>query len=140
MAKSKLVQANKKIEEAVVGGYRKIEQTVVGGYQSIENTVVGIALGLVTWLIWRKMEGKAPIKVSGKTIGTVLLGDRWSAAAGRRDVPEHGVRQDGPGNCGWYHRHRGAADADPADKGTQVNCGAAAGKGGRLLAAILEMH
>lgn len=63
MAKSKLVQTNKKIEEAVVGGYRKIEQTVVG-----------IALGLVTWLIWRKMEGKAPIKVSGKTIGTVLLG------------------------------------------------------------------
>lgn len=41
MAKSKLVQVNKKIEEAVVGGYRKIEQTVVGGYQSIENTVVG---------------------------------------------------------------------------------------------------
>lgn len=36
--------------------------------------VVGITLGLVTWLIWRKMEGKAPIKVSGKTIGTVLLG------------------------------------------------------------------
>lgn len=47
---------------------------MVGGYQSIENTVVGIALGLVTWLIWRKMEGKAPMKVSGKTIGTVLLG------------------------------------------------------------------
>ncbi len=41
MAKSKLVQVNKKIEEAVVGGYRKIEQTVVGGYQSIENAVVG---------------------------------------------------------------------------------------------------
>ena len=41
MAKSKLVQVNKKIEEDVVGGYRKIEQTVVGGYQSIENTVVG---------------------------------------------------------------------------------------------------
>lgn len=41
MAKSKLVQVNKKFEEAVVGGYRKIEQTVVGGYQSIENTVVG---------------------------------------------------------------------------------------------------
>lgn len=41
MAKSKLVQVNKKIEEAVIGGYRKIEQTVVGGYQSIENAVVG---------------------------------------------------------------------------------------------------
>lgn len=36
--------------------------------------VIGIVLALVTWLIWRKMEGKAPIKVSGKTLGTVLLG------------------------------------------------------------------
>ena len=40
MAKSKLVQANKKIEEAVVGGYKKIEQTVVGGYQKIEDGFV----------------------------------------------------------------------------------------------------
>ena len=37
MAKSKLIQANKKIEEAVVGSYRKIEETVVGGYQKIED-------------------------------------------------------------------------------------------------------
>ena len=36
MTRSKLVQANKKIEEAVVSGYRIIEQTVVGGYQGIE--------------------------------------------------------------------------------------------------------
>ena len=36
--------------------------------------VVGLALGLVTLLIWRKMEGKAPIKVSGKLIGSILLG------------------------------------------------------------------
>lgn len=36
--------------------------------------VIGIVLALITWLIWRKMEGKAPIKVSGKTLGTVLLG------------------------------------------------------------------
>jgi len=41
MAKSKLVAANKKIEEAVVGGYRKIEDGVVGGYKKIENGVVG---------------------------------------------------------------------------------------------------
>ena len=41
MAMSKLVQVNKKIEEAVVGGYKKIEQTVVGGYKGIENAVVG---------------------------------------------------------------------------------------------------
>lgn len=41
MAKSKLVAANKKIEDAVVGGYKKIENGVVDGYKKIENGVVG---------------------------------------------------------------------------------------------------
>ena len=36
--------------------------------------VVGLVLGLVTVLIWRRMEGKAPIKVSGKLVGSILLG------------------------------------------------------------------
>ena len=40
MAKSKLVAANKKIEEAVVGGYKKIETGVVGGYKKIEHGAV----------------------------------------------------------------------------------------------------
>ena len=35
---------------------------------------VGIVLGLVTLLVWRKMEGKQPVKVSGKNILFVLLG------------------------------------------------------------------
>lgn len=35
---------------------------------------IGIVLGIITLLIWRKMEGKAPIKISGKTAGTILLG------------------------------------------------------------------
>ena len=42
--------------------------------QGIICGVIGIVLGLITWIIWRKMEGKAPIKVSGKTVGTILLG------------------------------------------------------------------
>lgn len=37
---SKLVEANKKIEEGVVGGYKKIENGVVGGYKKIEDGVV----------------------------------------------------------------------------------------------------
>lgn len=41
MAKSKLVKANEKVAETVVGGYKKIEEAVVGGYQKIEETVVG---------------------------------------------------------------------------------------------------
>lgn len=41
MAKSKLVKANEKIAEEVVGGYKKIEEGVVGGYKKIEEGVVG---------------------------------------------------------------------------------------------------
>lgn len=41
MEKSKLVKANEKIADAVVGGYKKIEQGVVGGYKKIENGVTG---------------------------------------------------------------------------------------------------
>ena len=40
MAKSKFVQGNAKIADAVVGGYRKIEDAVVGGYQKIEDAFV----------------------------------------------------------------------------------------------------
>lgn len=41
MAKSKLVKANEKIAENVVGGYRKIEKGVVSGYKKIEEGAVG---------------------------------------------------------------------------------------------------
>lgn len=40
MAKSKLVQANEKIAEAVTEGYKKIEKGVVDGYKKIEQGVV----------------------------------------------------------------------------------------------------
>ena len=40
MAKSKLVKANEKIAENVVGGYKKIEESVVGGYKKIEEGAV----------------------------------------------------------------------------------------------------
>ena len=37
---SKLVEANKKIEDAVVGGYKKIEDVVVGNYKKVEDKFV----------------------------------------------------------------------------------------------------
>lgn len=40
MAKSKLVKANEKIAEGVVGGYKKIEEGVVGAYKKIEEKFV----------------------------------------------------------------------------------------------------
>ncbi len=40
MAKSKLVKANEKIADAVVGGYKKIENGVVGAYKKMEDGFV----------------------------------------------------------------------------------------------------
>ena len=42
--------------------------------QGIVSGVVGIVLALITLAIWRKMEGKAPIEISAKTVGSTLLG------------------------------------------------------------------
>lgn len=40
MAKSKLVEVEKRIEESVVGSYKKIEEGVVSSYKKIENGAV----------------------------------------------------------------------------------------------------
>lgn len=40
MAKSKLVEMNKKIEEKVVGGYKRIEEGVLVNFEKIENHFV----------------------------------------------------------------------------------------------------
>ena len=50
--------------------------------QGIVFGCVGLILGLITFLVWRKMENKAPIRISGKGIiatavsisGALLLG------------------------------------------------------------------
>lgn len=36
--------------------------------------VIGAVVLLVMVLVWRKMENKAPVKPSGKTIGAILIG------------------------------------------------------------------
>lgn len=43
---------------------------------------VGLALGLVTALIWRKMEGKQPIRPSGKTVCSIAVGIAGALALG----------------------------------------------------------
>lgn len=35
---------------------------------------VGLVLGVITVIVWRKMEHKAPIHLSGKTILTIVVG------------------------------------------------------------------
>lgn len=43
---------------------------------------VGLVLGLITLIIWRKMEHKQPISMNGKTILTVIVGAVGALALG----------------------------------------------------------
>ena len=43
---------------------------------------VGLLLGLITLIVWRKMEHKEPIQFSGKTILTIIVGVIGALALG----------------------------------------------------------
>lgn len=45
-----------------------------GGQSGIVMGVIGIAVLLLMVFVWRRMEHKEPVKISGKTIGAVLIG------------------------------------------------------------------
>lgn len=54
-----------------------------GAFQpGIISGCVGLVLGLVTLLVWRRMERKEPIRVSGKTVLTVFVGVVGALALG----------------------------------------------------------
>ena len=42
--------------------------------QGIVCGIIGLVVLLLTLLIWRKMEGKAPVKISAKTLGAAAMG------------------------------------------------------------------
>lgn len=43
---------------------------------------VGLVFALITVLVWRKMENKAPIKITGKAVVTVVIGIIGALALG----------------------------------------------------------
>lgn len=43
---------------------------------------VGLLLALITLYVWRKMEHKAPIRISGKSVLTILVGIAGALALG----------------------------------------------------------
>lgn len=43
---------------------------------------VGLVLGLITLIVWRKMEHKAPVRFSAKTVLTVVVGVVGALALG----------------------------------------------------------
>lgn len=60
---------------ALIAEWRAFQPGIVFG-------CVGLLLGLVTLIIWRKMEQKAPIQFSGKTVLTVIVGVVGALALG----------------------------------------------------------
>lgn len=42
--------------------------------QGVIAGVIGLIVLLADLIIWRKMEGKAPIKISGKLVGSIVVG------------------------------------------------------------------
>lgn len=42
--------------------------------QGIVSGVIGLIVLLADLMIWRKMEGKAPIRLSGKMVGSIVVG------------------------------------------------------------------
>lgn len=41
--------------------------------QGIISGVAGLVILLITLIVWRRMEGKEPVKLNGRTAGTVIL-------------------------------------------------------------------
>ena len=51
-------------------------------YPGIVFGCVGLLLGLVAWIVWRKMEHKEPLHITGKTILTIVVGVVGALALG----------------------------------------------------------
>ena len=51
-------------------------------HQGIVCGAIGLVVLLITLLVWRRMEGKAPIKLTGKLVAAVALGVLGALALG----------------------------------------------------------
>lgn len=60
---------------ALIPEWNALKQGIIFG-------VLGLILGLITVFVWRKVEHKAPINLSGKTILTVAVGIVGALALG----------------------------------------------------------
>ena len=73
---------------------------------------VGLLLGIITWVVWRKMEHKEPIHISGRTIFIPVLGIVGVIGFRCRHVSEHGMGQNGCGNSARSCWHSSSAILD----------------------------
>ena len=79
--------------------------------------LAGLLLGLITWIIWRKMEHKQLIQISGKTILRIIVG---VISAGRRNVFLYGMGQNDDRCRNRINWNCCPSFIDPADKRDQM--------------------
>lgn len=82
--------------------------------------VVGLVVLLADLLIWRRMEGKEPIHISGKTLGITALSvfGALLLGVGMSLCMVFGLY--GAGHCDWSAGHSGAAVPYPADQRPEI--------------------
>ena len=51
---------------ALIEEWGMFQQGVIAG-------VIGLVILFITLIVWRRMEGKEPIHLNGKTVGTIIL-------------------------------------------------------------------
>ena len=77
MAKSKLIQANRKIAENITDGFKKMSDGVVKGYTTIEDAFVDRYLTKDDETVAdakARLKEEQAIHISGKTLGGTTLG------------------------------------------------------------------
>lgn len=89
-------------------------------HQGIVSGVIGLVILLITLIVWRRMEGKEPIKLSGKTVGTVVLAIFRSTSSWHRNEPVHGIWKDDSWSSDRTCRYRSIINADSTDKRTEI--------------------
>ena len=83
MARSKLVQKNEKIAEAVVDGYQKIEDSVVGVYKKVEKSVVDGFSRISDRCRSMKSDKMALYWISAPALGATCVPLRWESVVGK---------------------------------------------------------
>lgn len=89
--------------------------------QGVACGAAGLVVLLIDLLVWRRMEGKAPIRITLKALGTAAVGVLGALLLGGGYVPVDGVRQHGAGHPGGASGHCAAALPDPGGERSGVN-------------------
>ena len=95
---------------ALIGEWGMFRQGVIAG-------VIGLVILLITLIVWRRMEGKEPIHLNGKTVGTIILSVFGALLFG---IGMHGIRKNGTWCCDRTCRNYRIVDVNSINKRIKI--------------------